>query len=100
MALEALNTEIENLLVNTNLMSLLALANPGTRREYTKILCSPARIAGLEGNSYDVSFRKNVLKLLRDILQGYDGEKDLLVPGLIDEVSSLMIQFRHKMCLD
>ena len=47
-----------------------------------------------------MSFRKTVLQLLRDILQGYAGEKDLLVPGLIDEVSSIMIQFRRKLCLD
>ena len=57
-ALEALKTDIEDLLVITNLMSLLALANPGTRCEYTKILCRLVRIAGLEGNSYNVSFRK------------------------------------------
>ena len=47
-----------------------------------------------------MSFRKNALQLLRDILQGYAGEKDLLVPSLIDEVSSIMIQFRCKLCLD
>ena len=100
-ALESLNTEIEDLLVITNLMSLLASANPGSRRDYNKILRRPAKITGIEGNnSYEVSFRKQALQLLRDTLQGYPGDKDLLAPALLDEVMSIMIQFRRKMCLD
>ena len=101
--MEAVHTEIEDMLAVTSLMTLLALANPSTRSEYARLLCRTVKIklgSGQDDKQYEVTFRKNALQFLRNTLQGSKGDKDLLVPGLIDEVSALMIQFRHKMCLD
>ena len=98
--LDSLKTEIEDMLVIMNLIGLLASNNPSSRKDYNKLLRKPAKIA-MEGDApYDVSFRKEALKTLRDTLQGFQGDTDLLAPALLDEVTSIMIQFRHKMCLD
>ena len=80
-------------------MSLLSSANPSSRRDYTKLLKRTARIE-LNGDFKDINLRKSALQLLQEILQGFEGEQDLLVPGLVDQVSALLIQFRHKQCLD
>ena len=100
-AMEAIHTEIEDMLAITNLMLLLASNNPSSRSEYARLLKRTVKIKPGSGQ-YDkqIYFRKIALQILRDILQGSKGDKDLLCPGLIDEVSALMIQFRHKMCLD
>ena len=97
--LQGLVTDLENLQALLNLIPLLSSSNPGKRKEYEKVLKRTARIE-VKKEVKDINLRKNALIKLRDILQGHKGEEDLLVPGLVDQVTSLHIQFRPKQCLD
>ena len=98
---EAIHTEIEDLLAIQNLESLLASHNPYSRSEYAKLLKRQIKINPGQGQEEKlIYFRKNALQILRDILQGFKGGKDLLCPGLTDDFLALLIQFRHKVCLD
>ena len=98
---ETIHTDVEDLLAIQNLESLLASHNPYTRGEYAKLIKRQIKINPGQGQEEKlIYFRKITLQILRDILQGYKGGKDLLCSGLTDDVSALLIQFRHKVCLD